>query len=66
LLFRLALAAGLRQVNRAMYSAVTFHELYQIAARAALFPAAARRRRREAGAAWAGLSKATRQLRSAD
>jgi hypothetical protein len=49
-----------------MYSAVTFHELYQIAARAALFPAAARRRRREAGAAWAGLSKATRQLRSAD
>jgi len=53
-------------VTRGTYSAVTFHELYAIAARAALDPASARRRRKEAGAAWAQLSKATRRLRASD
>ena len=38
-------------VLRSTYSAVTFHELYQIAAGAALDPAAARKRRRLVGAA---------------
>ena len=48
-----------QDVTTGMYSAVTFHELYQIAARAALDPAAARERRRAAGAAWAKMSKLT-------
>jgi len=50
-------------VTKNMYSAVTFHELYQIAARACLDPAAARKRRRDAGAAWAELYKSTQNLR---
>ena len=40
-------------VTAGMYSAVTFHELYQIAAAAGADPEAARRSRRELGAAWA-------------
>ena len=53
-------------VTKGMYSAVTFHELYQIAARAAVDPAQARRRRREAGAAWSTLSKSTRKISEGD
>jgi len=49
-----------------VFSAVTFHELFQIAAKAALDPAAARKRRRDAGAQWAMLNKATRRLRGSD
>lgn len=40
-------------VIQSTYSAVTFHELYQCAARAAANPKVARLKRRSAGAAWA-------------
>jgi len=53
-----------KDVANSIYSAVTFHELYQIAARAALDPTSARRRRKEAGAAWASLAKKSSRLRS--
>ena len=55
----------LAEVAAGTYSAVTFHELYAIAARAALDPSTARKRRKEAGAAWAMLGKANRSLRAA-
>lgn len=48
----------------ATYSAVTFHELYGVAARAASDPAAARMRRRAAGAAWANIERARSSLDS--
>mmetsp|Transcript_21491 Transcript_21491/g.67425 ORF Transcript_21491/g.67425 Transcript_21491/m.67425 type:complete len:556 (+) Transcript_21491:28-1695(+) len=43
----------LADVIQSTYSAVTFHELYQCAARACADPAAARLKRRATGAAWA-------------
>ena len=50
-------------VTAGMYSAVTFHELYQIAARAAIDPIAARSRRKAAGAAWARLNSQLKRQR---
>ena len=44
---------SLDDVIQATYSAVTFHELYQVAARACLDQEGARLRRRAAGAAYA-------------
>ena len=43
----------IQDLNRSLYSAVTFHELFKIAAQAALDEAGARKRRRAAGAALA-------------
>ena len=47
-------------LNNSLYSAVTFHELYKIAAQAALDEAGARKRRAEAGKALAQRNRATR------
>ena len=48
------------EINDSLYSAVTFHEMYKIAAQAALDEAGARKRRAAAGAA---LAKRNRQRR---
>ena len=42
-----------KNVSQSLYSAVTFHEMYRIAAQAALDEAGARKRRQAAGAALA-------------
>jgi NAD(P) transhydrogenase len=52
-----------QDVTAGMYSAVTFHELYQIAARAGIDPKAARERRKAAGAAWARLNSQQLKIR---
>lgn len=50
----------LSDVIQSTYSAVTFHELYQIAARAAADPKTARLKRRASGAAWAAAQLETK------
>ena len=53
----------IRDLLDSTYSAVTYHELYQIAARAAIDPIAARSRRKAAGAAWARLNSQLKRQR---
>jgi len=51
----------IQSVLETTYSAVTFHELYTVAARAGIDPKGARARRRSAGAAWASRRIALKQ-----
>ena len=51
----------IQSVLEATYSAVTFHELYTVAARAGMDPKGGRARRRAAGAAWASRRIALKQ-----
>ena len=51
----------IQRVLEATYSAVTFHELYTVAARAGMDPKGGRARRRAAGAAWASRRIALKQ-----
>jgi NAD(P) transhydrogenase len=51
----------IQELSNSLFSAVTFHEMYKIAAQAALDEAGARKRRAAAGAA---LSKRNRKVRS--
>jgi len=51
------------ELSQAMFSAVTFHEMYKIAAQAALDEAGARKRRAAAGRA---LAQRNREMRKAE
>lgn len=50
-----------RELTSSLYSAVTFHEMYRIAAQAALDEAGARKRRAAAGAALAKRNRVNRE-----
>jgi NAD(P) transhydrogenase len=50
------------ELSQAMFSAVTFHEMYRIAAQAGLDEAGARKRR---GAAGKALAKRNREIKNA-